>query len=56
MEIAGIVAGGERVELELVEGVGDDGAGGFFAEALAPEGAGDVDAELADVRVVTKGP
>ena len=46
---------GDGFEVKRVEGVGEDGAGGLFAVAAAPEGAGDVDSHFADARLIVPG-
>ena len=55
VRVVRVMAGGERGRAQVIEGIAHDGAGGLFAEALAPEAASDMNAELEDVRFVMEG-
>jgi hypothetical protein len=46
--VGGMMAGEESFCAELAEGKWDDGAGGFFGEAAAPEGTIQVNAKFED--------
>ncbi len=56
VQVLRVVSGRERFCTKLIEGMLDDGTGGFFAETFAPKTAADVYADFMHVGLVVEGP